>query len=409
MNTSPITTITQTSNTDASKAQFRDTASNTSFSTVLTKEIADRNSTDSANSTLQNEISSPSKQDTPPESSSSAKSVDGSKSKDASDTEQSDTDPSAEQILMMAAQLIPVNLQTEVGAPTALPAELSTELSNGLSAANAIDKAMQEVRTQPIDLADITTSAVDTAVVKDKPTINVDFDMALKQATEEQSAQSGSSTKDGLPLSTDQSVQKLATNTTLENSAIPLSGKTIRESGADAIQDSRPDFSASLASLQQAVASHSEVISTSASNKISPEVGTSAWNQSIGQKIVWMVGSEQQSASLSLNPPDLGPMHVVLSISSTQANASFYSPHAEVREALEAAMPKLREMLGDAGIQLGQASVNAGSPQQQSNYAANPTPSMHHSGHTSDIQMTTPQNATSNRRIIKEGLIDTFA
>jgi flagellar hook-length control protein FliK len=32
-----------------------------------------------------------------------------------------------------------------------------------------------------------------------------------------------------------------------------------------------------------------------------------------------MVGSEEQTASLTLNPPDLGPLQVVLSVSNDQA------------------------------------------------------------------------------------------
>jgi flagellar hook-length control protein FliK len=78
-----------------------------------------------------------------------------------------------------------------------------------------------------------------------------------------------------------------------------------------------------------------------------------------------MVAGDQQSASLTLNPPDLGPLQVVLNVHNATAHASFTAAQPEVRQALEAALPKLREMLGDAGIQLGQASVNSGSAHQQ--------------------------------------------
>ncbi|MGN6703612.1 MAG: flagellar hook-length control protein FliK, partial [Burkholderiaceae bacterium] len=100
-------------------------------------------------------------------------------------------------------------------------------------------------------------------------------------------------------------------------------------------------------------------------DRLAPQVGTPAWDQALGQKIVWMVGSAQQTASLSLNPPDLGPLQVVLSVSNTQASATFVAAQPEVRQALEAAMPRLRDMMSDAGIQLGQASVNAGMPNGQ--------------------------------------------
>lgn len=98
---------------------------------------------------------------------------------------------------------------------------------------------------------------------------------------------------------------------------------------------------------------------------LTPHVGTPAWDHALGQKVVWMAAGAQQSASLTLNPPDLGPVQIVINVSNAQADAAFTAAQPEVRQALEAAMPKLKEMLQDAGISLGQTSVNAGSPNQQ--------------------------------------------
>jgi len=64
-------------------------------------------------------------------------------------------------------------------------------------------------------------------------------------------------------------------------------------------------------------------------------------------------------AQLHLNPPDLGPLKIAISLDQSQASAQFFSAHASVREALEVAMPRLREMLADSGITLGNTSVGA--------------------------------------------------
>lgn len=108
---------------------------------------------------------------------------------------------------------------------------------------------------------------------------------------------------------------------------------------------------------------------TAPGDKLTPFVGTSAWDQALGHKIVWMAAGAQQSASLTLNPPDLGPLQVVINVTHAHAEASFSAAQPEVRAALEAAMPKLKEMLADAGISLGQSSVNAGMPNQHGNQA----------------------------------------
>ncbi len=106
------------------------------------------------------------------------------------------------------------------------------------------------------------------------------------------------------------------------------------------------------------------VVDSLASSKLAPSVGTTAWSQALGEKVVWMATGAQQSATLTLNPPNLGPLQVVLNVSNEQATASFFSAQPEVRQALEAAFPKLREMMDEAGIQLGQATVSADTPPQ---------------------------------------------
>lgn len=103
----------------------------------------------------------------------------------------------------------------------------------------------------------------------------------------------------------------------------------------------------------------------SVTDKLTPRVGTPAWDQGFSQKIVWMAGNATQTASISLNPPDLGPLQVVLNVTNDQANATFIAAQPEVRLAIEAALPKLREMMSDAGIQLGQANVSADTSSQQ--------------------------------------------
>ena len=70
--------------------------------------------------------------------------------------------------------------------------------------------------------------------------------------------------------------------------------------------------------------------------------------------------NEDQTASLTLNPPDLGPLQVVLSVSNGQADVTFSSNQLEVRQALENALPRLQEMMSESGIALGNATVNAG-------------------------------------------------
>jgi flagellar hook-length control protein FliK len=98
----------------------------------------------------------------------------------------------------------------------------------------------------------------------------------------------------------------------------------------------------------------------SAMHDLPMPVGASGWDDALSQKVLWMVSGQEQVAELSLNPPDLGPLQVTLSISNDQAIATFVSQHADVRQALEAALPRLKEMMAESGINLGGATVSSG-------------------------------------------------
>lgn len=146
-----------------------------------------------------------------------------------------------------------------------------------------------------------------------------------------------------------------------------------------------------------------------ATHTLAPQVGSPGWDQALGQRVVWMVNGEQQSASLTLNPPDLGPLQVELKVANSQATANFTAAQPEVRQALEAAMPKLREMLGEAGIQLGQASVSAGTPNNQQGGFEQPQQTSRNAGAMDNGADTPAQIVRSQPISAGQGLVDTFA
>ncbi|MDQ7969938.1 MAG: flagellar hook-length control protein FliK [Oxalicibacterium faecigallinarum] len=145
-----------------------------------------------------------------------------------------------------------------------------------------------------------------------------------------------------------------------------------------------------------------------ASNRLTPHVGTQGWDQALGQKVVWMVQGLQQTATLTLNPPDLGPMQVTVNVHNNQATANFTAPQPEVRHALEAAMPRLREMLNDAGIQLSESSVSAGSSNQQSNAFADSQQNGRGSRASSQVEAA-PIVSQATVTTSGTGMVDTFA
>lgn len=97
---------------------------------------------------------------------------------------------------------------------------------------------------------------------------------------------------------------------------------------------------------------------TSTAMQLATPVRDAAWPAEFAQKVTWMARQDLQSAQITLNPPQLGPIEISLDVRNDQASAVFVSASAEVREAIESAVPRLREMLAGVGVELGQTNVS---------------------------------------------------
>ncbi len=95
------------------------------------------------------------------------------------------------------------------------------------------------------------------------------------------------------------------------------------------------------------------------STQVATPFGRPEWTGALSERVSWLVGQRLQSAEIQINPPQLGPVEVRISIQNDQATLMFASGHSVVREAIQAALPRLNEMLAQSGIALGQTSVGA--------------------------------------------------
>ncbi len=142
---------------------------------------------------------------------------------------------------------------------------------------------------------------------------------------------------------------------------------------------------------------------------VATPLGQRQWDEDFSQKIVWLAApGQEQRAELHLNPPDLGPLDVVLKVSGDQANAFFASPHHGVREAVEQSLPKLRELLADNGIMLGNATVSdQPSRDRRERSDATPAPAAGNLPVSERSEPSIPLRTTPLRR--HDGMLDLFA
>jgi len=81
------------------------------------------------------------------------------------------------------------------------------------------------------------------------------------------------------------------------------------------------------------------------------------WDRSLGDRVQWMVNQNVQLAELKLNPPGLGPLEVRVRVDGDRTHISFLASQANVRDAVDAALPRLREMFAEGGVTLGDVTV----------------------------------------------------
>lgn len=105
--------------------------------------------------------------------------------------------------------------------------------------------------------------------------------------------------------------------------------------------------------------------------RLETPLGQAGWRDEMGQKLTWMVSNNRHQAELVLNPPQLGRIEVTLTLDGDRASLNFVSPHAGVRETLESSMTRLREVLAEAGVTLGQTHVGADSRHDSSSMTPN--------------------------------------
>lgn len=80
------------------------------------------------------------------------------------------------------------------------------------------------------------------------------------------------------------------------------------------------------------------------------QIQQSGWSEAVVDRVMWLSSQNLKSAEIQLDPAELGRMEVRIDMNKDQAQVTFLSPHAGVRDALEGQMQRLRDMFAQQGM-----------------------------------------------------------
>ncbi|PVV12147.1 MAG: hypothetical protein B6D72_08620 [gamma proteobacterium symbiont of Ctena orbiculata] len=200
-------------------------------------------------------------------------------------------------------------------------------------------------------------------------------------------------------------IQKLANGGQSQELKLQLTelGKQFVEAG----RSMEPTGQLTLTSLQSVVNTGTG-IRPSIVMPLDTPLGQPGWDRAVGERIQWMVGHNIQHAEIKLNPPNLGPLEIRISVQNDQTSVTFVAAQAPTREALEASIPRLREQFAEINLNL--ANVDVGQ-QQAGGSAQDEKTRFNGSGNLSGDPLSQEQTSASRQIWVatSDGLLDIYA
>jgi flagellar hook-length control protein FliK len=200
-------------------------------------------------------------------------------------------------------------------------------------------------------------------------------------------------------------VQKLIsglTNATTTDADADAESSVATPQAHPAATGASSDVGAAAAALQSAALTRSSSSLGNTTLTIHAPVGSPAFADDVTTQVTGLAQSGVTQAQLQLNPADMGPVQVHITLQAGQASVWFSANHADTRAALEQSLPRLRELFAGAGMPLTDSGVFREPPQQQ----RQSVPAANSATATADPAVAPTVTQVSNIRL---ALLDTYA
>ena len=190
----------------------------------------------------------------------------------------------------------------------------------------------------------------------------------------------------------------------LENAETIKPAASDKQSFSASLESAMPTATADMPAPNKLIENRAEVPA------LTKPMSHPGWSKDLGEQIIWMKNKELSAAEIRMNPVHLGPISVRIDVNQEhQTTIMFAAQHAETRDAIEASIPKLKEMLSNTqqfnsvNVNISQhSSSDQGRPQSR---PFRPTPENYGQGDNAADFM----GSEASQTVVGKGLLSLYA
>jgi len=127
--------------------------------------------------------------------------------------------------------------------------------------------------------------------------------------------------------------------------------------------------------------------------------------EGFAQQVTLMASDGVQHARISINPPELGPVELRIVVRHDEATVQLASQHGAVRDALEEALPRLREQFEQAGMRLTDSAVFSELP-SRSGQQGDPDENLSADAAVTELELADTHARSPNH--VQHGFVDAY-
>jgi flagellar hook-length control protein FliK len=249
--------------------------------------------------------------------------------------------------------------QTTITSNNVNPAILATVFQNASSTSTTATEPQIDGKAAALDLSNLTSKEKKALTLPSDAELNAsktigDEDQKVDDDNLAAMGKSFAAIADKVKYAKPEMIDKVP-QTVISNN---LTTSETTDALISSLTTNEPSISSPFLQTQQ-IAAQAPVNDINNKFSLNTTVNAYGWTNELANKLTYIVGEKLQSAQLQLNPMHLGPIEVKIQIDNDkQTTIHFSALNADTRQALETAIPQLKSMLTDNGVNLANCTVN---------------------------------------------------